>query len=325
MRFTGAKERHPSRGPRPRIAALIAALLGGPLTLAGAEAATYTARNPHGDAQQCDACHVSVAERPGAVRFEGDVLQLCQSCHDGRQARREAHPVNVAPPAPLAQRWPSGFPLQDGRLTCLTCHDIASGCQIEPPAAPEDLLRGGQLVSRLRFCYHCHAPEDYRAFNVHDQLAGARPKADTCLWCHVTVPDVNAPFDDSVAHALRRPGSGVCRNCHRMAASHPTGGSHVSAEPAPEMLWHMSAYEMQAKMRLPPAQLLKYARAAERAPRSMPLDEHGQITCYTCHNPHEQGLLPLRSPRALGAEPKHATNRRLRARENNVCVACHEK
>jgi hypothetical protein len=97
------------------------------------------------------------------------------------------------------------------------------------------------------------------------------------------------------------------------------------AIPTKKMMWHMSAYEMQHQMRLPFKQLLEYVRAANRVPRSIPLDENGRITCYSCHNPHEKGLLPNRNPRSVGAESRKAANHRLRAGEGTACRVCHEK
>jgi hypothetical protein len=87
----------------------------------------------------------------------------------------------------------------------------------------------------------------------------------------------------------------------------------------------MSAREMQTKMRMPFPQLLAHARAIKRIPRSIPLDEAGRITCYSCHNPHEKGLLPEANPRSIGADAKQAANHRLRVREGKLCVACHQK
>ena len=88
----------------------------------------------------------------------------------------------------------------------------------------------------------------------------------------------------------------------------------------------MSAYEMEPKMHLPFKQLLEYVQAADRAPQSFPTDERGRITCWSCHNPHEKGLLPGWNPRSIGAEPKKATNHRLRAHEGDyACRACHQK
>lgn len=93
-----------------------------------------------------------------------------------------------------------------------------------------------------------------------------------------------------------------------------------------QMQWYMSAYEMEPRMHLPFKQLLEYVRAAHRAPKSIPLDEHDRIMCWSCHNPHEKGLLPSWDPRSVGAEAKKATNHRLRAHEGETgCKACHQK
>jgi cytochrome c553 len=126
-------------------------------------------------------------------------------------------------------------------------------------------------------------------------------------------------------HALRSRSFGVCANCHPVAKGHPNDGPHMGVLPPAEMMSYMSAYEIQPWMNLPLTQLVEYVRAAKRGPRSIPLDENARITCYSCHNPHEKGLLPNWNPRSLGAEPKHAVNHRLRAREGQLCIACHQK
>lgn len=318
------KERFEGRFCLARCSAILALVfvLAPQAALAGEEQAGVAAANPHGNSAQCSACHVPAAGGQGPLRFSGNVLQLCQSCHDGRRAAREAHPVGMIPTGATGQKVPADFPLdEDGRLGCLTCHDITSGCRMKSPL----LLRGGRVASPIRFCFRCHAEEDYRPFNVHDQLEDGKMKTDTCLWCHNAAPDVNAPLEGEASSTLRRQSSEVCRSCHTSTQNHPTGGPHLEAAPAPEMMWRMSAYEMQATMRLAFPQLLKYAGSTQRVPRSMPLDDRGRIACYTCHNPHEQGLWPARHPRAVGAEPKQATNHRLRVHRGRVCVACHEK
>ena len=212
-------------------------------------------------------------------------------------------------------------------LTCFSCHDVAWGCRAgQLPAVPKrDFLRGAHVSHPLAFCFHCHAREDYRPFNAHDQLEAGETKTDMCAWCHVSVPDVDSRLKEDASYALRSKSFGVCRNCHRVAKGHPTGDSHMYATPSAKMMWHMSAYEIQPRMRLPFKQLLGYVRAAKRAPRSIPLDENGRITCYSCHNPHEKGLLPYWNPRSVGAEPKQAANYRLRAHEGIACRACHQE
>lgn len=294
---------------------------------AGDEEVGEPVPNPHGDPAQCQACHAPAAGGQGPLRFDGDVLRLCRSCHEGQRATREVHPAGMIPTGMAKEKIPSDFPLDDGRVGCLTCHDVASGCRTESPMsrAASVRLRGGPTAGPMMFCFRCHAEEDYRPFNAHDQLAGDKRKADTCLWCHTITPDVNVPPEGEALSTLRRRSSDVCRSCHVVTKNHPAGGSHIGAIPAPEMIWHMSAREMQSTMRLSFPQLLKYARSTQRVPRSMPLDDGGRIACSTCHNPHEQGLWPARNPRAVGAEPKQATNHRLRVHQGRVCVACHEK
>jgi len=312
------------------ICALVLVLFLGPMLAEGETIVNQgeSTKNPHGDPMLCSSCHTSTAVDRGALRFDGNVSQLCQSCHDGRLATREVHPVDLTPSATIAQRIPSDMPLEDGMLTCLSCHDVSSDCKAGQPAPTvpnRNLLRGARVSHRLGFCFRCHEEEDYRPFNAHDQLEGGKPKTDTCAWCHIEVLDVDSRLKEGASYALRSRSFGVCSNCHFMAKGHPTGDPHMFATPSTEMRWHISAYEMQPRMCLPFKQLLEYVSAARRPPRSIPLDENGCITCYSCHNPHEKGLLPNWNHRSVGAEPKQAVNHRLRAHAGIACKVCHEK
>jgi len=285
------------------------------------------ARNPHGDPAACSACHSSASGRRSNLRFDGNVSRLCRSCHDGLHAGREGHPVDVAPSAMTASRIPGEFPLHNGMLTCSTCHDIARQCKVSRPAAgpQRDFLRGAELPRPWEFCFHCHPKEENGPFNAHDQLAAGKPKTEACIWCHTGVPDVNARSQENASHALRSKSHGVCNNCHAVAKGHPNDGPHLGATPSADMVWYMSAHEIQPRMNLPLKQLIEYVRAAKRVPRSIPLDEQGRVACYSCHNPHERGLLPDWNPRSAGSEHKQAENHRLRGREGQLCVACHQK
>lgn len=284
------------------------------------------AQNPHGDSGLCLSCHTAPAGGRETLRFDGNVSHLCQSCHDGQRASREVHGVDVAPSPAMAKRIPPGFPLERGRLTCLSCHDMTPGCRAKPEAVTSNhnILRGSLGPEPWMFCFRCHVQEDYRPFNPHDQIAAGQPKTDTCAWCHVGVPDVKAPSPQNAPYGLRTESSSLCRNCHVVAQDHPVH-AHLQATPSPDMMVYMSAHEMQSKMRLSLPQLLKYARTTKRTPRSIPLDAQGRIACYSCHNPHEKGLLPSRDPRSVGAERKQAINHRVRTTEGKVCIVCHQK
>ncbi|UCD00225.1 MAG: hypothetical protein JSW66_10150 [Phycisphaerales bacterium] len=316
------------RGSCWEIRTLVAALLLGPIS-SGQEAAKKAepVENPHGHPATCSSCHASVAGRRGHLLFDGDVSQLCRSCHDGQHAARETHPVDLAPSEVMADRIPREFPLDKGVVTCSTCHDVARQCRTSRPAGgfQRNFLRGAHVSHALEFCFRCHARENSRPFNAHDQIRAGRPKADACIWCHTGVPDVDTGPEADASHALRAKPHGICNNCHPVARGHPNDGPHMGATPPAEMTWYMSAHEIQPRMNLPLKQLLEYVRAAERAPRSIPLDEAGRITCYSCHNPHERGLLPNWNPRSIGSEPKQAHNHRLRAIQGQLCKACHQK
>jgi cytochrome c peroxidase len=50
----------------------------------------------------------------------------------------------------------------------------------------------------------------------------------------------------------------------------------------------------------------------------LPLSAEGNITCATCHNPHEKGVIP---DRRLGARGASLTRRhRL---QHDMCIKCH--
>lgn len=51
----------------------------------------------------------------------------------------------------------------------------------------------------------------------------------------------------------------------------------------------------------------------------LPLDSEGKMTCATCHNPHDTGVIPPESPASKGAGSKY--RHRLPER---LCIECHQ-
>ncbi len=256
--------------------------------------------NPHWSAEGCAACHGPTTSPTGIPARAVDTL--CLSCHDGVTATAEAHPIGRLAVSGRTT-VPVDWPLIDGRLGCLTCHDIKRHCekQARQPLENSGMLRAWDPDSRIEFCSQCHEGDGWRV-NPHHQIDDAgRTLASSCVFCHTTEP---APSPDGARHGapqLLASGSGVCLTCHARHWDYFPGG-HVGTQAS-------------ARVRA----------ALNREPRGIiPLDE-GTVTCYTCHNPHSVGLFPADSP--LGHYANTAADQRyaLRANYADLCLSCHDK
>lgn len=129
------------------------------LAAAGGEAAERRGRteNPHArkDHKACIVCHISApAEgtrpaRENNLRFGGDIVALCSSCHEGY---KHMHPVKIAVAPDM--KSPEELPLdKDGKITCITCHDAMEASGVH---------RRRRLVGRA-LCLNCHVDSDILA------------------------------------------------------------------------------------------------------------------------------------------------------------------
>jgi len=123
-------------------------------TAAAGAAERRKAESPHGrkDDRACVACHVAVPAEGGkgakdsGLRFGGDVVALCSSCHGGY---RHMHPVKIAVAPDL--KSPDDLPLDKaGRITCVTCHDPMAGLAVH---------RRRRVEGRA-LCLNCHVDAD---------------------------------------------------------------------------------------------------------------------------------------------------------------------
>jgi len=242
----------------------------------------------------CTNCHESDLPSPGnpALIHGADRSALCLKCH--KNYRRNHHPLDFEPENPSTFR----FPLFDGKVTCLTCHQMHDGPRIE---GTNKLLRGGPYADRRTICFQCHPPDLYSKVNPHKMLDDAgkvltvsgRP---ACLWCHKTQPDpakartLNVQFTADIGF--------LCWLCHP-----PMPGQffnqHFLLRPSAETRRNMRETE-------------------ERLLVILPLVPHNRITCSTCHNPHEKGVI-LRKEAAKGADTKSGL------RMTSICFGCHRK
>ncbi len=253
--------------------------------------------NIHYTGQYCNECHEKTPVEGGDpyLKYAGDDKQLCR-CHVF-SSTAYIHPSDIKPTPEKKKRIPADFPLKEGRVACITCHDIYRQCRKR--LFNRNSLRGAPYPKRTDFCYRCHAAETHQPLDPHHQIndAGELIIAN-CLICHAEKPDEkHATFSD-----VKFIGDieVMCRRCHHITGNHSGNADHMGIRPSADGMKRIQAMEKKHNLRLP-------------------LDENGKMTCITCHNPHEKGVIPEDRPGAKGAGSKY----RHRLSEN-LCQECHQ-
>lgn len=212
----------------------------------------------------------------------------CLQCHDYEDNH---HPVNIKPAGEMT------FPLRDGKMTCITCHhgDHISGDRF--------YLRGGPYSHSRDICGKCHLSDGYAGVNPHVMLDenGAVRKIigglPVCIICHVNTPD---PKTDRTEDVQFRADVGfLCWRCHQPMANNRFLHEHFRMRPS---------YEMRQDIK----------KNEEAMNVLIPLVPRDRVTCSTCHNPHQEGVI-LREAAAKGAD----TPAKLRIPSPRLCVVCH--
>ncbi|MFZ5480895.1 MAG: hypothetical protein ACOZNI_29310 [Myxococcota bacterium] len=248
--------------------------------------------SPHARKDACTACHL-----PGDAATIGapkPIVDTCTSCHPDA----DMHPVGIKPrDVKVDGRWP----LENGLVTCATCHAEPACDRTREDRAP--FLRGGIPDRKMEFCYRCHQSTKLERTDPHHPTAAAEGAKDpTCAACHRAVPkDGAAP----AASRLRVPAEESCETCHP-GPVHTGVAEHVG-------------------------------QVQEEAPGDgLPLTKDGKIACWTCHEVHGRGAkAPAVAPRtsrivaAMGVrpakapDPEHPSLLALDAEDGSLCRACH--
>jgi hypothetical protein len=169
-------------------------------------------------------------------------------------------------------------------------------------------------------CFECHKKTEYKIFDPHDQLNDKGDVvAEKCLYCHIKKPDTKHETFKEVK--LIMDPEMLCLRCHssHFHLKHPVNADHIR-KPSAKMLEMMKTTEVLYGLILP-------------------LDYNGNITCVTCHNPHERGVIPAEKIGSKGAsekfrirlpepaespELKRASEKvEFRMPSNRICLACH--
>jgi predicted CXXCH cytochrome family protein len=186
----------------------------------------------------------------------------------------------------------NSFPLFEGEIRCLTCHEAHGG--------KPKLLRGGPYSDRRGICFQCHTDQEYANLNPHKMIdgQGAVKKINgepACLFCHTTLPDATATAENIT---FKADVAFLCWRCHP-----PMQGdffkSHFLVKPSRKAMRQMRKIEREMNV-------------------SFPLLNRDRITCSTCHNPHQKGVI-VKGPAKAG-EDEHD---RLRMPPQMICYGCH--
>ena len=212
----------------------------------------------------------------------------CIECHD---YGLNHHPVDIQPFGEVP------FPLTNGKITCTTCHfsDHETGGR--------NFLREGPYLQQRDICFKCHHKMRYEGLNPHDMLdkdrkikkiIGGQP---VCIVCHVNTP--NPQTDKTEDVEFRADVGFLCWRCHPPMANALFQSQHLLVSPSLEMQ--------------------KVIEKNEKAMNIvLPLVPRNRVTCSTCHNPHQKGVI-VRDAAAKGA----GSDYRLRIPSPRLCFICH--
>lgn len=223
--------------------------------------------NPHYPKKKCGVCHVKIPKsREDALSsLKMDVDSLCLYCHTHKGIPK---PIHISGVYPDTINIPQEFPLYNKRITCITCHNEIHG---DPP---QMRLRGGPYNDRNDMCFKCHHNASLLKVQPHKQITEeGKVDSSKCRFCHLK-------FEKGKKPGMRLNAGLRCLLCH-YDRYHPAGYNHITL-PDSEMVKRIKEFEKKYNVILP-------------------LNPEGMIVCYTCHNPHEKGVLEEKSPESKGA------------------------
>jgi hypothetical protein len=254
--------------------------------------------NPHGDLNNCIACHQGNNDPAKENFFQSS----CAECHEAEAHRRAIHltefPVDNKD-VPIS----TDLPLYDGKVECITCHGMS--CRIE--RSNREMLRGAPYSKEMEFCYSCHKKENYAALNPHEQEASKKkyPRTEKpdlktrpeylCLSCHKEASQ-DSRGKLHVGDLINTDTHILCHSCHEDVGheSQHIGHSMSENEIQQDTAALMANFEKSSGIKLP-------------------LDPDSKISCSTCHVPNNACTM------------KNTTGNKdyLRVPREQICHVCH--
>ncbi len=260
--------------------------------------------NPHWTGKYCQECHVNEMPRHenALLKFNGDARQLCDRCHTRPCVTNQSHSADLLYRDIPGYSIPSQWPLTNGRLNCLTCHDAVPPMYENFPLKRTNpaFLRGAPYKGRDDFCFRCHTKGEFVKQNPHRQRdQNGTINAKICTVCHKTAPVPRETRNISQV-TFKESYDAICIGCHAAhPASHgPASGQHrLSAETKERLEKNKITFNVEIPL----------------------IDD--RVFCGTCHNPHEKGILQ-RAAAERGAGEKYF----LRLPGGyELCILCHSQ
>ncbi|MBI5206214.1 MAG: hypothetical protein HY934_00305 [Candidatus Firestonebacteria bacterium] len=264
--------------------------------------------NPHWIGTFCLSCHENKSDnnketRELGFKFERDYNKICNWCHETKEARQNIHPVNMVPQKRVNLRITREFPLQEGRLTCVSCHDVRKQEKYDKEQKKLDpnFLIGGPYKDKNEMCFRCHIQKKFSEINAHDQITDeGEIKNENCIYCHTSRPDREVEGLENIDPTIEDL-SYLCTRCHENI-NHPAKRKH---------LVKMSKEKYRRKLHYESLNNVFY-----------PLDARNYIFCGTCHSVHESGI--VKSTKASkGSDMSQRV--RLPLTKGELCLVCHDK
>ena len=265
--------------------------------------------SPHWRKGSCEACHLQAQPVAGQAALKAtSASATCSECHGKRGSTICRHRSDITAEPERTADFSEALrdELSEGQVVCTTCHDMTPHCALDVKQRYRNtsFLRGGPFDSRSDQCFGCHSKSGYRQRSPHMHISKGQIKEGHCIFCHGSVPQQDdsgqwKPVDFGIDLRL----SELCNGCH-MIGPHPSGS--VTGKSG----WiHMVVP--------PPGYAERMQQSVTERGGSLPLDPNtGEITCTTCHNPHNRKLEGY-----LTSGEKTKT----KLRYEEMCEVCHDK
>ncbi|MDH5737310.1 MAG: hypothetical protein OEZ23_03320, partial [Gammaproteobacteria bacterium] len=306
----------------------------------------------------CDSCHLvhnASGQKLRATHRQPDIPYMknwCQDCHrqDGiardKVISQHSHPLGITPDTFQAERSP--LPLfspegkkssKQGLIDCTTCHDPHRWAEPSLPSdkSPSSDKKENLHASFLRLpvagdsllCLECHKKQglvsgtdhDMRLENAHSTniLGMNTQESGLCGQCHT----MHSPTLENSLWAMN-PGDGnnvktrQCTSCHSKTGMAKDKTPEHLMHPESVAVWSDATRQNYHQNEATPDLPVHDLKGMEQS--------KGQITCASCHNPHQWD--PHKAEAGSGRnEEGDALSSFLRNAntEGIVCADCHGK